>query len=376
MGRIKATLSEGASTPRVGASAPPKPRKPARPPVHPPATSTGRLERRCTSHTESGVTDRASKLVYRERSPADRGVLAMAAKIALRGGQVSPTEFIARWRPYCDAPRKLHRALRASPSQRSLAVTALVPCRTCPKCLAVKARLWRYRANAEIRATAQGGRRSWFVTLTYDQIHLAGVLAQVSADLDPQTRSRLVVAVAYRDVQLWLKRLRKGAKSIKARKGERAVYPPGKFRSFAIPEFGEQKGRLHWHVLIHECGMPIMSRQLDDTWRSFTKVRLVDPVNRGLGKYLTKYLTKGGILRPRASVRYGNPPALPALLPLRRSSASSPPPLALGFDVLEPFGDNQRSEKAPLKGVSEGTEKSEAFSVPSGSNATQSEGSA
>lgn len=142
---------------------------------------------------------------------------------------------------------------------------------------------WRGRAIEEI---AQA-KRTWFMTLTFSPSHLAGVLVSGKSDKLVDIERR-----AYADVQRYLKRLRK----------TKAV-----FRYLAVFERGEQSGRAHYHLLLHETGrFPIPKRVLEDTWPSLVHARLVDPTTTGAASYLTKYLTKSFDVRPRASSRYGN----------------------------------------------------------------------
>ena len=207
-----------------------------------------------------------------------------AAALALRGGQESLTRFSAPWPdPWCDAPVEVNRSARRIPGVRHMEVMIRAPCRHCPKCLQFRQMRWRERALFETILA----NRTWALTLTFSPVHLAGLL--VSADGGELVE---VERRAYRDVQLYLKRLRK-------------TY---RFRYLATFERGEISGRAHYHMLLHETGrFPIPKRAIEDAWPSHVHARLVDPTTTGAASYVTKYLTKDLAVRPRASAGYGAP---------------------------------------------------------------------
>lgn len=157
-----------------------------------------------------------------------------------------------------------------------------VPCRKCPRCLQFRQLRWRERALSEIARA----NRTWAVTLTFSPVQLAGVLMSADGGQLVQVERR-----AYRDVQLYVKRLRKSG----------AV-----FRYLAVYERGEASGRSHYHLLVHETGRyPIPKRVIEDMWPSHVHARLVMKETTGSASYVTKYLTKNLAVRPRASGRYG-----------------------------------------------------------------------
>lgn len=142
-------------------------------------------------------------------------------------------------------------------------ITIYVPCRKCAKCLRKRANRWAARMHREIEAHP----RTWVVRLSY--------------------KSEPTGLAPYKDVQDWLKRLRK----------------LHDFRFCAVLEKGEQFGRQHWHVLIHG-GPKLLKKHVRSRWgHGHTHAKLAD---RGAPRYLTKYVAKG-LLRVRASLRYGKP---------------------------------------------------------------------
>lgn len=129
------------------------------------------------------------------------------------------------------------------------------------------------------------------LTLTFSPIHLAGTLARAkSPDLKDVERS------AYGEVQKFLKRLRKAV-------------PRSKVRYLAIYERGEESGRSHYHLLLHEVGeRPVTKAVLERQWPSHVHARLVDTSSGHAAGYVTKYLTKSIDISPRASNGYGRAP--------------------------------------------------------------------
>lgn len=106
----------------------------------------------------------------------------------------------------------------------------LLPCGGCLGCRAAKAKAWALRCKLEL----QQHNSATFTTLTYDQETLPPTLQK-------------------RDLQLWLKRLRK----------EMGAARPLRF--FACGEYGEQTARPHYHAILY--GTNIADRQLvQDTW--------------------------------------------------------------------------------------------------------------
>lgn len=229
-----------------------------------------------------------------ELSPGDRATTSMASKLALRGAQVSPTQFHSRELPYCDEPVLISRQVRSGETpvgqNRGLDVSMLVPCRKCEKCLLFRQLRWRDRARSEIEAS----KRSWFVTLTFSPTHLAGIIYEASL-LKVRDRTKAMDRAAYAHVKKYLKRLRKAV-------------PGLRMRYLAVFELGEKTGRAHYHLLIHECGTrPVTKRILENKWRSNVHARLVADSGDAAAylNKITRYATKDISIPPRASLRYG-----------------------------------------------------------------------
>lgn len=104
-----------------------------------------------------------------------------------------------------------------------------LPCGKCLGCRLTAARNWAIRCQLEL----QQHNGAAFVTLTYDEQH------------KPPTLSK-------RDLQLWLKRIRRHT-------------PDRTLRFFACGEYGETNRRPHYHAILY--GITATQRQLvDDTW--------------------------------------------------------------------------------------------------------------
>lgn len=233
----------------------------------------------------------------------NRGTRSLAAKIALRGGRVGASSFVAGWVPHCDTPveiqrrvtsREAHNELRICmlkirDQSTAMEVSALVPCRRCAKCLQFRQMKWRERAIWEMDRAYYAGRRTWFVTLTFDPIHLCGILMEARS-----SSIKDIERAAYKHAQRYFKRLRK----LRCQ-----------FRYLAVYELGEKSGRPHYHIFLHENGSrPVLKETIESEWRSNVHARLVgsEEADRN-ASYLTKYTTKSLDIRPRASARYGKP---------------------------------------------------------------------
>lgn len=214
----------------------------------------------------------------------DAATRKMAAKMALRGYQVSGHEFHDTSIPYCDVPVPIQRDVRSGGYEKSIRVTMYRPCRKCPKCLQFRQLVWRDRAITEIARAP----RTWFVTLTFSPTHLAGIIFESANALGNE--SQRLDSAAYSHVQRYLKRLRKAARA--------------KIRYMAVFERGEESGRAHYHLLINEVDRPVSKRTLQSQWRSHVHCRLVASA-AGSAAYITTYATKSFDIRPRASQRYG-----------------------------------------------------------------------
>lgn len=126
-------------------------------------------------------------------------------------------------------------------------------CGQCMPCRINRRRLWTIRLMLE----GAKHRHAWFVTLTYEDKHLPA-----GGTLVP------------RDVQLYLKRLRKAM-------GARRL------RFYAVGEYGEKKGRPHYHLALFG---DLVEKEVVEAWG----LGLVDvrEIGRESAAYICGYITK------------------------------------------------------------------------------------
>lgn len=166
------------------------------------------------------------------------------------------------------------------------------------------------RAEREIKASP----RQWFGTLTFGSESRFRIECEAEkrlgfplAGLSLRDRYLELQKEAGRYLTLWIKRLRKAGHS---------------FRYLATAE-AHSDGFPHFHMVVHEIVAPITHKVLSSDWKEgFTKWKLIPEGDGGkAARYVTKYVSKNGASRIRASVRYG-------------SSAPSPLGLGEGTDTV------------------------------------------
>lgn len=220
-----------------------------------------------------------SKLRLREVSAAERYALNNPHN------RISATKWANYHKPFCDDPKEITLSRRPGGGTPALTAEFYAPCRKCEKCLLYRQLHWAERMTKECELHE----RSWFVTLTFDPIHLAGIVLESYRFKKVQSHEAAIEAAAYTHVQRYFKRLRKN--------GARFLYA-------AVPELGSETERLHYHLLLHETKLGSLTyRMLSSQWRSFIFANLVRSSTR-TGSYVSKYLTKSHH-RIRASQNYG-----------------------------------------------------------------------
>lgn len=133
-----------------------------------------------------------------------------------------------------------------------------IPCGQCIGCRLQYSRMWADRCMMEL----QYHKESYFLTLTYDDMHLPR-----SMYVDPNTGEALTsYTLCKRDLQLFFKRLRKYL-------GEDV-----KIRYFACGEYGDSTFRPHYHAIVYGL-------HLDD-------LRLYKTTREGWNYYNSDTLTK------------------------------------------------------------------------------------
>lgn len=119
----------------------------------------------------------------------------------------------------------------------------LIPCGQCIGCRIRQREDWTTRIELEARDYPK--EEIWFITLTYDDDHVPGmivktgeIMRKVQYTWKPgEKRPSSVQILLYEDIQKFLKRLRKAYR--------------GKLRYFVAGEYGEQTARPHYHMILY-----------------------------------------------------------------------------------------------------------------------------
>jgi hypothetical protein len=119
----------------------------------------------------------------------------------------------------------------------------LIPCGQCIGCRIRQREDWATRIELEARDYPK--EQVWFITLTYDNDHVPGmivktgeIMRKVQYTWKPgEKRPDSVQILLYEDIQKFLKRLRKAYR--------------GKLRYFVAGEYGEQTARPHYHMILY-----------------------------------------------------------------------------------------------------------------------------
>lgn len=119
----------------------------------------------------------------------------------------------------------------------------LIPCGQCIGCRIRQREDWTTRIELEARDYPKD--EVWFITLTYDDDHVPGmivktgeIMRKVQYTWKPgEKRPDSVQILLYEDIQKLLKRLRKTYR--------------GKLRYFVAGEYGEQTARPHYHMILY-----------------------------------------------------------------------------------------------------------------------------
>ena len=119
----------------------------------------------------------------------------------------------------------------------------LIPCGQCIGCRIRQREDWTTRIELEARDYPK--EEVWFITLTYDDEHVPGMIVKTGEVMrkvqytwkQGEKRPSSVQILLYEDIQKFLKRLRKAYKR--------------KLRYFVAGEYGEQTARPHYHMILY-----------------------------------------------------------------------------------------------------------------------------
>ena len=171
----------------------------------------------------------------------------------------------------------------------------LIPCGKCIGCRIRQREDWTTRIELEARDYPK--EEVWFITLTYDDDHVPGmivktgeIMRKVQYTWKPgEKHPSSVQILLYEDIQKFLKRLRKAYR--------------GKLRYFVAGEYGEQTARPHYHMIlygwrptdlknlykIHHNGY-YTSKWLSDLWK-MGQIQIAQAVPETY-RYVAGYVTK------------------------------------------------------------------------------------
>lgn len=156
--------------------------------------------------------------------------------------------------------------------------TILAPCGKCYNCRLNRARDWTIRTIHEYSSPKFNRTFMYFFTLTYDNDHIG------DNNLD------------YRDVQLFLKKLRK-------------YYKDDTLKFLCVGEYGFNSGRKHWHILIFGFKKLIKYRKIHDLWQ-YGNVDIDIVKSYSAVSYMLKYAFKDYKVSPKEYVKEGRRPPM------------------------------------------------------------------
>ncbi len=157
--------------------------------------------------------------------------------------------------------------------------TDIVPCGKCHLCLTKLSKQWSFRLQQEQKRSIT----SKFITLTYND-----------ENLNYTTNGH--ETLSKRDLQLFLKRLRKKSKkitytSLQVQHANISATPSLKY--FACGEYGTKTKRPHYHMILFNLPQSMYnSNALEQIWgQGYVDIQ---PCNPGTMQYTTGYMLKGG----------------------------------------------------------------------------------
>jgi hypothetical protein len=138
-----------------------------------------------------------------------------------------------------------------------------VPCGKCSACISSHRSLWCWRLQQERKASTS----CFFITLTYNDDNI------------PVDRETGEIHLEKRDVQKWLKRVRKW-------------YPNENIRYYLVGEYGDNTHRPHYHCLLFNLPLDLEPARkfIEGTW-SLGNIQIGYCSDGGIG-YVTKYMLK------------------------------------------------------------------------------------
>lgn len=149
----------------------------------------------------------------------------------------------------------------------------VVPCGKCTPCRRRRQAQWSFRLSQEMQRSTSAA----FLTLTYDDYHLPRIDEYVEGYeylIGKPTLNK-------RDIQLFIKRLRKKQKKI----------TNDKIKYYAVGEYGGITKRPHYHFIAFNIAPSLLfENPIDDIWQKGNSQ--VDECNIRTIQYVTKYVMK------------------------------------------------------------------------------------
>lgn len=152
-----------------------------------------------------------------------------------------------------------------------------ISCGKCIECLKRDQKEWCFRMLQEYEVTRTGV----FVTLTYN-------------DADLPTNSDGIGTLCYRDVQLFLKRLRKAYVNVKS------INDFDNLRYWVCGEYGKRTGRPHYHLIIY--GLKRKYWYLINKCWCHGFIYLGYNFNEKCVNYVSKYVSKLGVVKNTSGI--------------------------------------------------------------------------
>lgn len=171
----------------------------------------------------------------------------------------------------------------------------LIPCGQCIGCRIMQREDWTTRIEMEARCYPKD--QVWFITLTYDDNHVPGMITKTGEIMRKvqytwrpgAERPESVQILLYTDIQAFLKRLRKAT-------GARLRY-------FCAGEYGEKTARPHYHMILYgwkpddlesiykkRCNGYFTSKKMAELW-GMGQIQIAQAVPETY-RYVAGYVTK------------------------------------------------------------------------------------
>lgn len=143
----------------------------------------------------------------------------------------------------CDSPITIKYKEPISDGNGGFIWTFPADCGKCLKCLIKRKAQWSFRMVEEKRMSFS----SYFVTLTYDDIHLPwgdGV-----STVNKNDHKEFIKKLKYYEQEKLL-HVRKYISAEELERKKNNIKEDGKFKYYGVSEYGDLKGRAHWHYIL------------------------------------------------------------------------------------------------------------------------------